>query len=220
MFDKIARTLVLFGAFSLPLASMAADSSHVPRLPQAGLPLILIQSSEGGDSSAPSYPENPSDEPTADPSVDAVDITPDLTAEIVTELQGGIGFCGKLSNQNLLIDCLSDQYAAAANLMPQTAGYAKARAALIKASNKLHRLAVANAAPGKAAVTPRAGARRAHRPLTPVANAAAVNAAARDIIRDTNLLLLRSGEGSSQRRAAYTEVAAVVNSTKVLLRST
>lgn len=232
MLQKTVRLLLLSGSFSLPLASMAAQSTGYPRSATAAGDLVLVQSiggttditGSGGYQQSTGGDQNPSDssrdDPApADPAVDAIGITPEATAKVVKSLGDGVTFCHAVTDLRLTVDCLSEQYDAAAKLMPVTEGYAKARKALERAAAKLHALAEAQADPGKPAVTARAGGHRSHRPLTPVADPAAANHAAMAIVQDTKLYLLRSANGSNQRRAAYEDVAAVVNSTKVILRA-
>ncbi|MEO6300808.1 MAG: hypothetical protein ABIV25_04415 [Paracoccaceae bacterium] len=208
---------LLTGALALPLASMASDAGGIlsSRRP-VGLPLVQVQDDGGGGDAA-----GPSDDAdaSADDPADAEGISQDETDQIVENLSSGTTFCQAVGDPALNVDCLSDQFAAAAKAMPAKGGYGDARKALLDAAAKLHALAAANAAPGKPAAKVKAGNHRSSRPLTAVANPAAVAAKAAAIVQETKLVLLRSSSGSDQRRIAYEQVAAVVNSTKVLLRS-
>jgi hypothetical protein len=154
-----------------------------------------------------------------DPKVDAVGISPDKTAMVVKALNDGARFCQAVRDPRYLVDCLADQYEAAAQLMPRDSGYAAARRELMQTARSLHDLAMQNAVPGKAPATVHYGDRRSNRPLTPVADLAATNQEALLIVRHAKKDLLRSAQGSQERSAAYTEVADALESSKVLLRS-
>ena len=205
---------------ALPLASMANEATGLPQVvPPVGLPLVLVQDDGGSDGSG-DVAQPPDDAgAVADEPADAEGISAEETDQIVADLSSGTAFCQAVGDPALNVDCLSDQFAAAAKSMPTKGGYAAARKALLDAAARLHALAAANAAPGKPAAKVKSGNRRSSRPLTAVANPAAVAAKAAAIVRDTKLVLLRSSSGSDQRRIAYEQVAAVVDSTKVLLRS-
>ena len=224
MVQKAVMSVLLSGAMALPLAGMANDATGFPDVrPPARLPLVLAQDAGGGGSESSGgadadQPPDPADT-LADEPADAAGISDEETGQIVEDLSSGTSFCQALGDPALNVDCLSDQFAAAAKAMPAKGGYAAARKALLDASAKLHALAAANAAPDKPAAKAGSGKRRSSRPLTAVANPAAVAAKAAAIVKETRLLLLRSSSGSDQRRIAYEQVAAVVDSTKVLLRS-
>lgn len=239
---RILKFLPLAGALSLPLASMANDASGFPTVENVITGTDLLQDGPdamiylaqgfGGDTGSGGSPS--SDRPDGSdhgvkiysPYGDMVStlpgdagISPSATAAIVGELQAAIDYCQAMRNPAYNVDCLSYQFWLTAQSMPKTGGYADARKALLDAADKLHALALANRDRSKPAAKANVGGKRTSRPLTPVTNSAAVNAQAAAIVQDTNLVLLRSTSGSQQRRVAYTQIAAVVNSTKVLLRS-
>jgi hypothetical protein len=234
MIKKIWKFLPLAGALSLPIASMANDASGFPTVPYVivgsefslGGPdatIFLAQSScgEGGCRVEPSGHDRPDPAPVSPVGAvpNAVGISPSATSDIVASLTAGKDFCEKLSNPAYNVDCLSYQFWLTAQSMPATGGYSDARQALLDASAKLHDLALANRDRSKPAARAKVGGKETSRLLTPVTNVAAVNAQAAVIVQNTNLVLLRSSSESNQRRLAYTQIAAVVNSTKVLLRS-
>ncbi len=221
MLRKTLRSMLLTGAMMWPLAGVATDATgHRLSPPPAALPLVLVQDEGGSDNGGGdgAAAQDTSDGVADDPA-DAEGISEDATDQIVADLSTGSAFCQGLGDPALNVDCLSDQFAAAAKAMPAKGGYAAARKALLDAAARLHALAAANAAPGKPAAKVKAGKRHSTRPLTAVANPAAVAAKAAAIVTETRLVLLRSSSGSDQRRIAYEQVAAVVDSTKVLLRS-
>ena len=217
--------LLLAGAAAWPAASMVTGILDFPQTGSADgvatggadLPIILVQSNEGGNDSysRPTGSDTKVIPPGTPP--DAIGITPAVTATIVLALSRGAAFCKRLNDQTLLIDCLSDQYAFVASTIPFDSGYSGVRNALLDASAKLHQLAVDHQ--GGAKVQASKGGLSSHRKLIPVKNAVKHNLEAAKIIEETSTVLLRSSSGSDQRRIAYEQVAAVVDSNKVLLRS-
>jgi hypothetical protein len=238
MMHGFMKFAALAGALALPLASMANDATGFPTVPAAtgadslwqdgpDATLFLAQSTggTGGSSGGGSDHGSISDRSPAYPAYsagaapDASGITPSATSSIAALLTTGGDYCRALGNPAYTVDCLSYQYWVTAQSMPRTGGYADARKALLAASEKLHALAMANRDRSKPAARGNVGGKKTSRPLIPVTNVAAVNAQAETIVQDTKLVLLRSSRGSDQRRLAYEQIAAVVNSNKVLLRS-
>lgn len=148
-------------------------------------------------------------------------INTETTQRILDEISAGSAFCKALIRQEYVIDCLSDRLQSVADGLSAVGEYSEVRAALEDAAQQLHALALANASAELAQQVVRAGSRRSSRPLTAIAPEAmgAVNARAAAIIESAGLVLLRSSSGSAQRSVAFNQVAQVVNSTKVLLRS-
>lgn len=148
-------------------------------------------------------------------------INDETTQRILDEIRAGSAFCKALVRQEYVIDCLSDRLQSVADGLSAVGEYSEVRAALEDAAQRLHALALDNASQDLAQQVLRAGGRRSSRPLTAVATEAlgSANAAAAAIIEGAELVLLRSSSGSARRAEAFTQVAQVVNSTKVLLRS-
>ena len=148
-------------------------------------------------------------------------ISTETTQRILDEINAGSAFCKALVNQEYVIDCLSDRLQSVADGLSAVGEYSEVRAALEDAAQKLHALALANASGDLARTIARAANMRSSRALTAISSAAmgAANAQAAAIIDGARLVLLRSSSGSERRSVAFTQVAAVVNSTKVLLRS-
>ncbi|MBC7740040.1 MAG: hypothetical protein H7245_23145, partial [Candidatus Saccharibacteria bacterium] len=148
-------------------------------------------------------------------------ISTETTQRIMNEINAGSTFCKALVNQEYVIDCLSDRLQAVADGLSAVGEYAEVRAALEDAAGKLHALALSNASGDLARTIARAAGQRSSRALTAISTAAlgAANVQAAAIIDGARLVLLRSSSGSERRSVAFTEVAQVVNSTKVLLRS-
>ena len=148
-------------------------------------------------------------------------ISTETTQRILDEINAGSAFCKALVNQEYVIDCLSDRLQAVADGLSAVGEYSEVRSALEDAAQKLHALALANASSDLARTIARVADMRSTRALTAISSAAmgAANAQAAAIIDGARLVLLRSSSGSERRSVAFTQVAAVVNSTKVLLRS-
>ncbi len=158
-----------------------------------------------------------SDYGTAVPNAGA--ITPQGTRAITSGIRSGIRACQRARDPQLNVDCLAYEFWLTAQILPNTGDYGEARAALLDAADKLQALAERNAAKDRPRVGMILAGRASQREITPVANPARVAAAAAAIVDETTLVLLRSASGSSARRTAFEQVAAVVGSSKVLLRA-
>ncbi len=149
-------------------------------------------------------------------------ISTETTQRILDEIRAGSAFCKALVHQEYVIDCLSDRLQSVADGLSAVGEYSEVRAALEDAAQQLHALALANASADlERSIARASGNRRSSRPLTAVSaeRLGAVNAQAAAIINGAELVLLRSSSGSARRSVAFSQVAQVVNSTKVLLRS-
>ncbi|NBZ87721.1 hypothetical protein [Stagnihabitans tardus] len=189
--------------------------------------LTLAQSTGGGGSTGGStgcqYQSCDSDPP-AEPlppgvPADARDITPAATKAIVDAVNESNRYCRDRYDPVYFIDCIARAYVRIGKTLPYRSGYGKARNALIEAGTKLHELAIANTDESRPAKVGPTSRRSPPERLRPVVRTPEVNAAAAGIIEGTQLVLLRSASGSDQRRVAYEQVANVVGSTVVLLRS-
>lgn len=122
------------------------------------------------------------------------------------------------------VDCLSNELERLAYQLPNDRASRKAKLQIRAAAAKLRALAEANADPAQPAVRRAAdidGTRRTTtRPITAVApsRVVATNLAADQVITELSTTLLRSA--SAGRVTEFTRIAAAVDSTKVLLRST
>lgn len=148
-------------------------------------------------------------------------ISTETTQRIMDEINAGSNFCKALVKQEYTIDCLSDRLQSVADGLSATGEYSEVQAALQDAAQKLHALALQNASQDLAATIARAAGQQSSRALSAISTAAlgAANVQAAAIIDGARLVLLRSSSGSERRSVAFTQVAQVVNSTKVLLRS-
>jgi hypothetical protein len=122
------------------------------------------------------------------------------------------------------IDCLADGFQELARSLPKTGDYALLNRKLTETAIALNAIARANAdpavAPERKAVSTPAGPRTTSRPIVAVAPARlpAANAAAIAAVDELSTTLLRSATGPVTQ-ATVARVAAAVDSTKVLLRS-
>ncbi|WP_291729484.1 hypothetical protein [Leisingera sp. F5] len=150
------------------------------------------------------------------------------SAAFLTELLGTLSaakaFCRATGDSALQVDCLSERLEAAADGIPQGTDYDEVRDVLQDTSVRLKRLARQNSDPGRSRVSVTSSANpaeRTTRPLTPVRPSAqaAVNREAARIFEDAGTVLLRSAESAQERQAQYAQIAAAIDSNKVLLRS-
>ena len=146
------------------------------------------------------------------------------TAAYVDELQASVAFCKAISKREYLVDCFAERIGAVADKMPAYGDMSEMRAALMTASRKLGAVAGKYRSPSLPPVRMQMGGARpitTTRPLRPVApeNLDAALAAAATIVAETETVLLRSAARSQDRALDFQQVAAVIGSTKVLLRS-
>ncbi|UWQ78323.1 hypothetical protein K3725_13490 [Leisingera sp. S132] len=150
------------------------------------------------------------------------------SAAFLTELLGGLtaarAFCGSTGDSSLQVDCLSERLEAAVGGIPKGSDYEEVREVLQDTSQQLKRLARQNRDPNRGRVTVTSStdpAQTTNRPLTPVSDAAlaAVNQEAARILDDAATVLLRSAEAAQERQTQYAQIAAAIDSNKVLLRS-
>lgn len=151
--------------------------------------------------------------------------SPQVTRSVTTALENGRDFCDAIPVV-WQVSCLADQFRRVARDLPVNGDYGPVRDALEKAARDLDRVTKTYAQPG--ASKQRYGTRETptrpaitSAPLTSVAPAAVpqANAAALAIVEETETVLLRSTQNSRNRQLHYQEIAAALDSTKVLLRS-
>lgn len=208
--DFAANSGTLLANYILPVSASGTGSIGVQP------PVSLIPVTRGLDP----FDTTPLGQPTG-PADQIEVVNTETTQQIIDEIKAGVAFCKQLVHQEYAVDCLSDRLQSVADGLSSVGEYSEVRAALEDAAQKLHALAVANASTVLGQTVARGpGSRRSSRPLTAVTASANVNAQAAAIINSTELVLLRSSAGSERRRVAFEQISAVVDSTKVLLRST
>ena len=147
------------------------------------------------------------------------------TEAIAGAIEQGARFCSWVP-EGVRVACVADRLREVARGLPRGGDYGTVRRELKDASVKLRSIANANSAPGVperryGAQPPEGGPPITTGRLTEIApdRIAAANAAAAQVIEQTQTVLLRSTENSRARMAAYQDITAALDSTKVLLRS-
>jgi hypothetical protein len=151
-------------------------------------------------------------------------ISPAATDRFAKMFLDTTAFCRQLDIR-YRIDCLYARFRMIAQSLPLTGDYAALRAALIKAANRLEDVVDSYEDPAGPKVSPRLKSQPAAqrmRPLSPIRpeKQAVANRVATEVVTELSAVLLRSSSGSERRQLAFQEIAAAVDSTKVLLRST
>ena len=146
------------------------------------------------------------------------------TEEVVVDFNEAIAFCGAIGTDEYVIDCLSERLDVIAARLPETGDFAEMRLALADASAQLGALAANNQSevlPSGIARSTGANPVSTTRPLRPVATEtlAASLQAADAIVAQAQLVLLRSSTNSHNRSLDFQRVAAVVGTSRALLRS-
>lgn len=140
-----------------------------------------------------------------------------------TRLQSYVDFCQTYAKPQYRVDCLSERLDFAAASLNGYGWQRDVRAALRATSRSLYAVTTKYGAANAPAVTLRGQTTpiTSARPIRPVApqNQTRANAAATGVIQEAELVLLRSAETSPANALAFAQVAAVLGSAKVLLRS-
>ncbi|KIC39784.1 hypothetical protein RA26_03610 [Leisingera sp. ANG-M7] len=145
-------------------------------------------------------------------------------SELLSTLAAAKAFCSSTGDSSLQVDCLSERLEAAADGIPNGTDYEEVREVLQDTSQQLKRLARQNRDPNRGRVTVTSStdqAQKTNRPLIPVrASAQAeVNREAAKMFEEAGKVLLRSAEAAQERQTQYAQIAAAIDSNKVLLRS-
>jgi hypothetical protein len=147
-----------------------------------------------------------------------------VTKEIVHILEGANKTCERELDLRYRIDCLRIYYQRVADRLPATGDYLPIKQAMEDAAAKLDAIVAANLDESAPALRPREG----HKPqakrlpaIRPVKAEAAVAAAAQaaEVVKEAELIIIRSGGDPARRTEAYTDVAAAVEDNLVILRS-
>lgn len=160
-----------------------------------------------------------------DPDGEIADYDPaEPTNEVLFDFNEAIAFCGAIGSDEYVIDCLSERLAVIAAALPETGEFAEMRATIAQASQDLGALAAQNPSdtlPTGIARSTGSVAITTTRPLRPVdtATLSASLQAAEAIVAEAQVVLLRSSSNSQNRSLDYQQVAAVVGTSRALLRS-
>lgn len=209
--DFVANGGTLLGNYILPVSASGAGAIDIAP------PVVTVEDRFRG---IDAFDTSPLGQPTG-PAAGLEVISTETTRQIIDEINAGVAFCKQLVRQEYMVDCLSDRLQSVADGLSAVGEYSEVRAALEAAAQKLHALALANSSADLPQTVHRSAGRSSSRPLTAVSDAAlaSVNGQAAAIIESTKLVLLRSSENSERRRVAFEQISQVVDSTKVLLRS-
>lgn len=153
-------------------------------------------------------------------------LNPRETDKISDALGGALRTCSpEFVERRYRIDCIRFYFRQIASELPDTGEYAPVRAALIKAADQLDAIVRQNRDAAAPSLRPRVNGKPAAPrlpPLRAIRSGSELRAerAAQAVIDEAATVLLRSTENSERRMAHYQQIAAAINSTKVLLRST
>ncbi len=151
-------------------------------------------------------------------------VNTNVTKAIVKILQGADKTCDARIDLRYRIDCLRLYYLKVAANLPDSGDYLPIKTAMLDAAGKLDAIVTKY----EDDMAPPLRLREGHKPmakrLPPVravkegfADEAAAEAAA--VVKETELIIIRSGGDPARRTQAYTDVAAAVEDNLVILRS-
>lgn len=144
-----------------------------------------------------------------------------MTDAVVVDFNDAVSFCGAIEADEYVVDCLSERLSVIAASLPETGEFAEMRTAIAQASRDLGALAAQNPSDTLATGVARSDGDVTSRPLRPVSTEtlSATLQAADAIVAQAQVVLLRSSTNSQDRSLDYQRVAAVVGTTRSLLRS-
>ncbi len=121
-------------------------------------------------------------------------------------------------------DCLRIYYGWVADQLPDTGDYAPIKKAMRQAEAKLDRIVSANLDTSAEKITPKEGYKKNAKRLPPVravkkGSAKKVAKQAEAVVKETELLIIRSGGDPERRKPHYDAVAEAVDDNLVILRS-
>lgn len=144
-----------------------------------------------------------------------------LTASIVKNINGARGECASYAPV-YRIDCLRQRLADIAQRIPAGPAYSEARQIISRASSKLGRIQAgitdAKAPRQRSRANPRLKQTKTYAAVKREKLSKAMEQA-RQVIDEASTQLLRAAENSEKRASHYQQIAAALDSTKVLLRS-
>lgn len=146
------------------------------------------------------------------------------TNNLVRILKDANDTCDERILKRYRIDCLRIYYGWVADELPESGEYLPIKQAMRKAEKKLSAIVSANVDKTQPVITPREGHKKNAKkmpPLRAVKPAAEKKAIAQAeaVVKETELVILRSGEDPARRAEHFQEVAAAVDSNLVILRS-
>jgi len=146
------------------------------------------------------------------------------TKSIVKLLKGATLTCDDSLELRYRIDCLRIYYGMVADKLPNTGEYLPIKKAMREAEARLEAIVAANVDTEAPVLRPREGHKPMAKRIAPVraVKAAAAEKAAAEaeaVIKETELVILRSGGDPARRTQHYTDIAAAVEDNLVVLRS-
>ena len=176
--------------------------------------------------------EAPSEGPSSSLSISCQDGSPQIgkvvntnvTKGIVKILQGADRTCDPRIDLRYRIDCLRLYYLKVAANLPDSGDYLPIKKAMLDAAAKLDAIVTKYEDPNAPTLRLREGHKPMAKRLPPVravkkgfAEVAAAEAA--DVVKEAELIIIRSGGDPARRTQHYNEVAAAVEENLVILRS-
>jgi hypothetical protein len=200
-FSRLALTTFLLVSF--PLASFA-------------------QFNDDGNETGYSDPEADAERSNSPPSARAAPVATNKT--VIASLQAATSYCTRLVQSEFVIDCLSERLNTLAKQLEGQEGFEDVQAILETTARDLNQIARQNRSSTIAPATFTTSGEtpvRTTRRLIPVDEAKMEDAVAQAlaIIEETETLLLRSADDSTNRSIQFQQIAAAIGSNKVLLRS-
>lgn len=121
-------------------------------------------------------------------------------------------------------DCLRIYYGWVADQLPDTGDYAPIKKAMRQAEAKLNRIVSANLDPSAETITPKEGYKKNAKRLPPIravkkGSTKKVAKQAEAVVKEAELLIIRSGGDPERRKPHYDAVAEAVDDNLVILRS-
>ncbi len=146
------------------------------------------------------------------------------TNDIVHFLNDANKTCNQQIERRYRLDCLRIYYGWIADSLPDNGDYYPIKQAMRRAEMKLDAIVSANVDRTAPTITPRKGYKPYAKKLPPlraVKKSSVKNAMAQAeaVVKETQLVILRSGEDPTRRTAHYEEVSAALDSNLVILRS-
>ena len=132
--------------------------------------------------------------------------------------------CGGRLPMEYRIDCIRNYYADLAQDLPNTGDYRPVKQALLQAVRQLDAIVRANLDPTAPKIRPNRGNKPDSPRIGPLRAVKATGAkkaakAAGQVIAETSLVILRSGEDPTRRTAHYAEISTAMESNLTILRS-
>lgn len=146
------------------------------------------------------------------------------TAQIVIELRDAAAFCRGIGKKEYVIDCMAYEYRRIAAALPRHGEYAAVKKNINKAAASFEKIVSSNQSreiQPKRATSGGKKPRRTASKLRAVSTKSLPQAAkmAANVIKETQTVLLRSSENSTERRRQFQQIVSAMDTGTILLRS-